>query len=119
MISGDLIRRRIKASYKLLGVGRSYSYIEDVNFLENTSDKFTLESVLVKSLDDELNSYRGFWHVERLPNTTAGEAQSLVSLYSYFDYSKPFFMQDKVLDAFTDDQVADMFANVEKAAKEK
>ncbi len=111
-----LISRRILVSYKVFGIGRSYSFIENLNFIENTESMFTLESVLTKSLDQTLNGYRGVWHVERLPDSDDGMSRSLISLYSYFDYNKPFFLQEAILEAFTDNEVSDMFNCVAQAA---
>ena len=110
------IRRRIKARYEILGMGVSYSYVEKINFIETTADKFKIESELVESLDGELKAYRGFWTAERLPELKDGQPRTRVRLYSFFDYSKPFFMQDIILKTFTDEENHLMLSCVEAAA---
>ncbi len=111
-----VISRKILVSYKVLGMGHSYSFIENLNFIENTDSIFTLESVLTLSLDQKLNGYRGIWHVERLPDSADGVSRSFISLYSYFDYRNPFFLQETILEAFTDNEVSEMFNCVAQAS---
>ena len=104
--------RRIKASYEILGLGRSYNYVETVSVPENGTQRFRQESWLVESLDDELSDYHGSWVVER-----CNDGSVKVNLYSYFEYKNPFFMQELILESFTDSQIRQMFKHVEEAAK--
>ena len=110
------IRRRIRARYEILGMGVSYSYVEKIKFVDTSTDKFKIESELVESLDGELMGYRGYWTAERLPDLKDGQPQTRVSLYSFFEYSKPFFMQDIILKTFTDEENHLMLSCVEAAA---
>lgn len=110
------IQRKITAAYEILGITVSYSYLEKMAILKQTDDSFEVESVLFESLDKKINAYRGFWRVEKIPGDSE---RSLVSLYSYYNYRKPFFMQDVILETFTDSEITDMFCAVEKAANEK
>ena len=110
------LQRKIKAVYRVLGHDVSYSYIENLNIPENNYNSFKIESRLQKSLDESLNDYRGYWKVERIPGDPA---RSEVTLYSYYNYRNPFFLQDVILDTFTDNEIKDMYNSVEKAASRK
>ncbi len=115
--SDEYSLRRLLAVYQFQGVGESYEYLERVQILTNTSTDFRIESWLEKSIDGKLNDYRGWWNVKKLPPSPEGKVRTEVTLYSYFEYLNPFFLQDVVLKLFGGGEILSMFSSVESAAQ--
>jgi hypothetical protein len=112
----NTLYRHIEASYDFLGIGQSYSYIEEITEPLHSSEAYMIKSTLVESIDGKMNDYRGYWYVHRLPPASDGRFRTYVRLYSYIDYNEPFFLQDLILKLFADYEVNSMFSEVKDEA---